>query len=382
MSAGSVVVFVEDPGAVNVVVPVLPHLQATHDVLLLSAGHASALLAARGIAAHAVQDQPAALAAMQNSDSGCLVVGVCENPQSLGHALVRQARATGWTSVGLVDYAANAAFRFKGDTDDALAYAPDWLLVPDSWTAEQYEQLGFSRQRIEVVGHPHYDEVLRAKHELQREGRNHIRARVLPDAGSRAVIVFVSEISTGLDPMQYRRSSEYTLTGRGSADGRTEIVLEELLDALAAVFSETEPAPYLVLRRHPKERETELTEYGGSFDAISAGGDPLPLIFVADLVVGLSSMLLMESFLLGVPTLSVLPRAAERDWLPITRNGTVACATTRMQLRAELERWRNTARVGALRPAPIESGSASAAALIAAFIDRHAVRRGGATLDV
>lgn len=381
MSSGTVVVYVEDPGTVNVIAPVLPHLQATRDVLLLSAGHATSLLAARGIAARAVQDQRAALAALQEADSDCLVVGVCENPQSLGHALVHHARAAGGTIVGLVDYAANAGFRFKGDSDDALAYAPDWLLVPDSWTAQQYEQLGFSPRRIEVVGHPHYDAVLRAKRELQREGCDHIRARVLPDAGARPIIVFVSEISTGLNPVQYRRSSAYTLAGRGLADGRTEIVLEELLDALAAVFPEREPAPYLVLRRHPKEQDADLAEYRAAFDAISVGGDPLPLIFAADLVVGLSSMLLMESFLLGVETLSVLPRESERDWLPVTRNSAMACATTRTQLRATLARWRETGQLGTAGPAPNEKGSASAAARIAAFIERHAVRPGDVTLD-
>lgn len=72
------------------------------------------------------------------------------------------------------------------------------------------------------------------------------------------------------------------------------------------------------------------------FNLISSGGVPLELIYAADLVVGMSSMLLLEAALLQRPTLSILPRAFEKEWLPTTRTGLTPCATNRATLQALL----------------------------------------------
>lgn len=72
------------------------------------------------------------------------------------------------------------------------------------------------------------------------------------------------------------------------------------------------------------------------FDFISSGGSPLELIYAADLVVGLTSMLLLEAALLGKPTLSIVPRRGEMDFLPTIRMGITPCVTTREQLSSAL----------------------------------------------
>jgi hypothetical protein len=93
-----------------------------------------------------------------------------------------------------------------------------------------------------------------------------------------------------------------------------------------------------VLRLHPKNTRDEFAAYLGEFDEVSAGGDPLALIHSADAVVGMTSMLLLEAALLGRPTLAIVPRAVERDWLPSIRAGVTRCATTRAEVAAELAR--------------------------------------------
>jgi hypothetical protein len=336
MNRSAILFFAEDPGAVNFVGPVAAQLGPA-GASVLSAGSATALLRNYGVESNAVEGTRHALALWQEANASCLVVGTSENPDSAAFALVQAARAHGCHTVGLVDFAANSAHRFRGRTTDPLAYAPDWLLVPDDWTAQEYRALGFPQERLRVVGHPQYDAALRAKAELDRTGKALLKQRLLPAAGERPVVVFVSEVSTGLDPAQYRRSAEYTLVGRGDADERTEVVLQEVLDAFAALELPTSGRPYLVLRRHPKEDDTHLQQYLPRFDLVSCGGSPLEVVYVADLVIGMSSLLLMEACLLGVPVLSVLPRPGERDWLPVTRSGVIPCVTDRAALCAELD---------------------------------------------
>ena len=162
-----------------------------------------------------------------------LLAGTSENPDTIAFGLIAAARTNAVGNAAIIDYGANASFRFRGRTNDALAHAPDWLLVPDEWTAEEFTKLGFPAARVRVVGNPHEEHVAEIATGFSEIDRRSLRRRALPaEASNRTVLLFASELSTGLNEMQFRRSTDYTLTGRGCADGRTEIVIEELMDAL------------------------------------------------------------------------------------------------------------------------------------------------------
>ena len=327
----NIMLFAEDPGAVNYIVPIVIALQQQQvSLLLLSAGAATDLFREKGLSPIVISDEKEAIALLHKQSPTFLLTGTSENLDSAGLALIISARNTPTVSVGVIDFNANAAFRFRGRTENPLYFAPDWLLVPDEWTAKTYESIGFLKNKILVVGHPHYDYLITMREKFDSIGRDVIRARLFPEAASnQPVLVFASEISTGLAPEQFRRSVEYTLEGRGKTHGRTEIVVEEFLDAINTLASEELARPYLVLRRHPKETSRDLANYLGEFNSESRGGSPLELIYAADVVVGMSSMLLSEAYALGTPVMSILPRETERDWLALTRMQTIFCAIHR-----------------------------------------------------
>jgi hypothetical protein len=87
---------------------------------------------------------------------------------------------------------------------------------------------------------------------------------------------------------------------------------------------------------HPKNTKEELAPFLKYFHQISQGDPPLPLFFAADLVVGMTSMLLMEAAIMGRSTLSIVPRDVEKVALPTIRSGITPCVTTRKELRTVL----------------------------------------------
>jgi hypothetical protein len=326
-----VLIFVEDPGAANFVAQ-LPRVLADRgwSVKMLADGHAREHLLRLGVHPEIVQHPATASGILASVRPQILVVGTGLNPNTLGLELIAEARSAKIESVGVVDALMNSDHRFRGQSDKPLAYAPDWLLVTDEPTKAAYTLLGFPAEQVVVCGHPHYDYIRTVGKKLESEGQSAVRQRVLPGVSDeRKVVVFASDCSARLHT---RKLTGFSLTGRGAVSGRTEVVLEEFLDAADLV----KPHPYLVLRLHPKDVKEDYAKYLNEFDIVSGGNSPFELIYAADLIVGLTTMLLLEAVLLGKLTLSIVPREEEKDWLPTVRAGVTPCVTTREQLRVVL----------------------------------------------
>ncbi|MBM3567488.1 MAG: hypothetical protein FJX46_01890 [Alphaproteobacteria bacterium] len=320
--------YVEDTGAANFLAPLSGALQGLgHDVIMTAAESGARQLAELGVGFHRPDGD---LLTQYRPDA--VVVGTAKNPDTLGLTLIDRARTRSITSFGAVDGANAMELRFAGRSNDPLAHRPDYLLVPDAAIAAGYVALGMPEARVVVCGHPHVDRASRRREELAMEGRPAVRRRVLPDAGGRRVMVFLGEASHGLDAGRFERQPGYSLHGRGGSDLRTHIVIEEFLDASAAL----DPRPYRVLRLHPRDDLEEYRPYLAEFDTVSRGGDPLELMYAADLVVGLTTILMVESTVLGTPTLAVLPRMLERHWITAIAAGVIPCATDRAGLIAAL----------------------------------------------
>ena len=329
-----VLMFVEDPGAANFIAP-LPAVLAElgWHVTVLAAGLAKNYLEDRHVDIQVVDSSMAAEQILSTINPRMLIAGTAENKDTFGLTLISAARASGIITIGIIDRVTNAHYRFRGWSDAPLTYAPDWLLVPDEWTKQAFIVLGFPETHTVVCGHPHYDYVMDMARRFKQVSRGDFRHRLLPGVkdGQKAV-VFVTESSARVKRFSPPPVQEYTFTGREKKTGRTEIMLEEFLDAVQSI----NPQPYLILRLHPKDAPVDYSSYLDEFDQVDSGGSPLELLYAADLVVGMTSMLLLEAALMGRPTLSIVPRLIEKEWLPSIRMGVTPCVTTRKQLRSAL----------------------------------------------
>lgn len=302
-----VVCAIEDPGAANGVVGLSDALTAKGGQLeIFATGAAHTYATDIGLL---VRD----LTSLRlSSDTDAVLVGTSENPESPVFAVTAAAADTSIPSFGFVDGPANASLRFRGKSSNPLAHIPDYLLVSDAVARDAFQALGVAPENIDIVGHPNMDRVRARATQFENEGKDAVRARLFPEIDpARPLVVFLAETSDGLDPAEFRRNPDYTLSGRGNNNGRTEICLEETLDALAS----TAPKAAIALRLHPKNDAAGFAPYAHEIDALSFGGDPLEAIFAADLVVGMTSVLLFEATVMGRRTLAVTPRESESAWL-------------------------------------------------------------------
>jgi hypothetical protein len=329
--AGDVLIFAEDPGPAQYAAPLPEALAAPGwHAVVYAAGLARDFLRRRHIPFVPVDGSMTPASILDQVKPRCLLTGTSENPDSLGLHLIHAAQRSGIATAAFIDAGVNAVYRFRGRADKPLAYAPDWILVPDEWTRAEFIRIGANPDRTVVCGHPHYDYVLNLSRTWTAQDRERMRERLLPGLlKHQRVVVFLSEGSDRLRLLSSPPSpGEYTMQGRGQSTGRTEMIIEELLEAVQTLT----PRPYLVLRLHPKDEADDFQAYAAEFNHIDQASPPLELVFCADLVVGMTSMLLMEAALLGRPTLSIVPRAVERDWLPTVRQGVTPCVMYRADL--------------------------------------------------
>lgn len=326
-----VLIHVEDPGAANWMVPLIGVL-GDHDLHVIAEGAAQAYLADRDVDAQDWPGKKSASVLLDDIRPDAVIAGTAENLESRGLDLIDLARLRGIPSASPIDQAANAAHRFRGRSDDPRRHAPDLLFLPDEAAAEAFRKLGFPEFSLAITGNPHHARLAATVDALAAVDAADLRERVAPDAGSRPLIVFLAEIGYVVNPEAEDWEREFSFSGRNGTAPRAPRMLEELIDALDAAGMER----FLVLRLHPKNSADEFAGTAGAVDLVSQGGDPLPLVHAADLVVGLSGSLLEEAHLMGKRCLSILPHPVERDWLQGLASGAIPAATNRQELRAML----------------------------------------------
>lgn len=314
-TAPCAMIFLEDPGAY--------HFLRDFPATLTNTGW-QVRLVADGFAQSALRDDgstfssaDAAVAAIHAGPAPDLVIaGTSENSETRAFDLFAAARQAGVHTLGVVDGTQYPEYRFRGTTSDPLAHAPDWIAVPDTITRKRFISLGMPAERVVACGHPGID--LARAHADSRQ-----RTPPGEPGSGRPRLVFIGEpaerFSGGTplnDDVGVFRDKE------GTADRMTG-VMAALLDTVGNIPDR----PYLVLRLHPKSSAEDFEPHGSRFDEISTGGDPYDVIAQADLVVGMSSSLLLAAAAMGKPNISMLVVRNQEEMLPTIGAGLTPLAT-------------------------------------------------------
>jgi len=331
MSGVDILFFAEDPGAANYLDGIIAGaIDEGMSTAVIAHGKAKEKFQDRyELATPLAKDQNAA-AILDQFRPRIVLVGTAVNPDSLGLGLVIESKKRGLMTVGAIDGPGSEGWRFRGRTENPLAYAPDKILVPDEATQRAFWDIGAAPETVFVCGSPHFDFVHAAREKFSKTGRAAHRKKTFPNlAADRRIVVCAPDPVGGVNPQDHVRSPEYTLHGLGTSDQRPDIFIEEFMAGLDACEG---PKPYLVLRLHPRSNPEDFKADLSRFDEISQGGLVLDLLYCADLVVALTSILIVEATLLGTPSLSIVPRAKEASWLSTIEMKLTPVAVTRDEI--------------------------------------------------
>lgn len=337
--APKVLVAVQDPGAANVMAPVAARLIDDGKTVLsvLCVQFAGEVFRRLGVPFKGLPDygsaepSPAAADRILAMESPQMVlVGTNEEVQSLERWLTVKAKERGIPVVSLLDYWCNYTQRFSGEaSDERFLYLPDLVLIMDEQARTDMLAEGFPANRLFVSGHPYLERYLEISRHLSEGDRIQFRKTLGLQEESR-LITFASET------FGWTYDSSYRFPSVSGSRERTVIVLEHLLRALSESVQESGSKIFLLNKLHPKNRPEQfawINDLVLPFPIRSISLlDNSALIQSSQLVVGMTSMFLLEASALGALTLHIIPRKVEERIIS-GRGGSHRMARTPGELR-------------------------------------------------
>ena len=338
-----VLVAAQTAGAANVLIPVVKELAGRRlaRTSVLACGQAVAVFAAAGVS-HTIigpngdgslvpYDEARRILTRISPD--VLLLGTAWGP-SLDKVLLSTANARGIPSVSVVDMWSYYLERFL-DAESGGLCLPTKVAVMDRLAFDEAVRAGLPESALVVTGQPYLEALAKrlGSPELIAEARL-LRASWLEDSADQEatrLVLFASEaIARDFGP------------GTSYYRGYTEVeTLEGLLEAVSSVQLGTRLDIKTVVKLHPEE-SPESYRRGplASSPKISvvAGQHPWPSMLAADVVVGMTSMLLLESAIAGRPTVSFQPGAGRIEPFIGTRLGMVQAASSTAELSSLLTR--------------------------------------------
>ena len=250
-----------------------------------------------------------------------LLVGTGENKNTPAFKLVKYAKSLKIKTVSIIDAPTSLASRYKGHSKNIFENKTDFILASHYEIKKELISLGLSNKQIFLCRHPYYDIIEEKKIELSQLSYINKINNLKISSSNQKVIIFLCEVSTGLNADEFLKSKKYSLKGKKTSIFRTHVVIDELID----VLSSYEKNVLLILRLHPKDKINEYLKYEKYVSFFSQKEDAHDLIFSADLIIGMTTNLLVEAAIMNKKVLSIVPRKEELHWIADAVKPNIPC---------------------------------------------------------
>lgn len=301
-----------EPGGAEVLIPAIRLVQAQPhwEAVVLGYGHALTRFAKKDIACVEIGPVPLKDFSLLDHYAPDLLITSATSLPSVDMSekyLWRQAKQRGVPSLAFLDQWQNYTVRFSGNQEhERLAYLPDWINCLNEIGREEMIREGFDEGRLIAFGHPYLSSL---KHDLPAIDVARLKAGLLISAEDK-VVLFVSE------PIR-----EHYGNTRGYDQYR---VLDYFLSSLA----DAAERPKILVKLHPKDNRASFQVLAEKFATLSPqfiGNElsPIECLVASDFIFGMSSIMLIEAYVLGKRVASLQPGLCVEDPLVLSRHNLI-----------------------------------------------------------
>ncbi len=313
-----ILAFAREAGGAAVIAPIVKSMRARKwRVLLFSKDYGTNIFLKKGLTSIPLQkfSSEAIMQKFGKKLPDCIVTSCASLPEldMTERYLWEWGKKNNVPAVAILDQWQNYASRFSGPKGTKrLGYIPDAIFVMDALAQKDMVAEGFCCTKIKVTGQPALD-LVRHEHRHAQKLKKRIIDRLRIPAHE-LIVTFVSE------------SLKKHFKGRlGYDEFSTLDFLGQYLEKLAL---QKKKKICLCIKLHPQNKRRDFLPYlkrwpGIQKVIIDTNCSPRETIVISDLVIGISSVMLVESLLVGKVTVSLQLNAQIPSQLIATRTGAI-----------------------------------------------------------
>lgn len=293
-------------------IPVIRLLQAqpNWEVAVLGYSHALARFAKKGIGCNEIAPvQKDDFLLLDSHAPDLLITSATSMPcEDMSEKYLWQhAKQRGIPSLAFLDQWQNYSERFSDSPGlGHLAYLPDWINCLNEIGRKEMALEGFDENRLVAFGHPYLSSL---KHDLPLINEARLKTMLHVSAGDK-VVLFVSEAIR-----------EYCGDTRGYDQ-------YQVLDYLLSNFTKVKEPLKILVKLHPKDNLSSFQTLAKKFETLSPQFicnelSPLECLAVSDCIFGMTSIMLIEAYVLGKKAASLQPGLSVEDPMVLSRHNLI-----------------------------------------------------------
>lgn len=317
-----------DPGGANALAPVLKLLKKKEGVHLIHYAYNEALdvlkrhhIEARALPA--IVDENFVKEAFQENQATLLFTATSVNSKNWEQLFIKLAERLSIYSIALLDFWSNYAARF--------ICLPQRIAVMDERAKAEMIQVGIPADKIIVTGQPAFDALVDCREQFSSTKRQAIR-RALKVQDHDLLVLFASQPLRKL----YGEPKDAIYLGYDE-----QSTLQSIIHALEGISQKHNRAITLLIRPHPRETLAEYKAYQSHKINIMVDreGSSDEHAMAADLVLGMTSVLLVEACYLHCIVLSLQLGLRQPDVLPTNKWGASVAINCEEDVAPTLEKY-------------------------------------------
>lgn len=276
----------------------------------------------------------------------------------LEHTVRRAAADAGIPCIAVLDYWANYHQRFRRLQGRQWSYSlPDRICVLDEIVLDEMVAEGFAHESLVVTGQPYFECIANWKNNLNTDDLARFRTRFMNDKES-ILIGFCSEpIFEDMDVTPNNNNNNNLGYTQYTIIKKIACILERLTTLKMCHI-------HLIIRPHPRENMEKLNDILRNIKKtslfsyeISKIGTSLEFVLSCDLIIGMTSMVLIEAYNLSRPAISVQFNLRTDDVFYGTTRGYFPSVYNVKELDRKLEQWFNNPEPTLKKPIPHTYGA-------------------------
>ena len=230
----------------------------------------------------------------------------------------------GITTIAVLDEWYNYRLRFEDEHGNLDTYVPDIICVQDEKSKRLAIEEGLPEKHLIITGSPALKELTEKAEQLQSDPP----PLPAPWEGEAIRILFLSE------PLKNAYGEKEGQQGiHGAFLGfQEEIVREDIADV-----TDTDTAVSIIEKLHPSEEKKDPPLNADQWTVLEGATPLLPLLWHADIIIGMCSKTLLEAAVLGKRAISYQPNAKEPEKCTAVRLGFIPLCTSKENLQDMLQ---------------------------------------------